>query len=347
MIDACCPKCGRIHHVGDEHAGFLMVCSGCGGVLPIVQMPGYAAHPIQPIGPGASGPTQRVPPKKVEGWQNLGQSLGRSMRFRLSKPAWAILVFAVAMTLIVISETRSSNQQPRDDKPAGDQNPTTLPAEAPEAPEPTLPQTNAPAQTNQDNPGTDQPTASTAPPPNPSIPKPIQPRPHRDLGVDLALPLFSRVSLMDFTDPNGKVVRNIAANDVLVLVDRAPTNGWLDVIDVRSGKEGWVDQDDVQIQLTQHPEQAAKLTEEYVGSDDPPEVSVENATDKVLSLKIGQKSYSLEAGSTISVSLPAGTYSYYAWEPGVIPDKGRDDWKSGYKYTWKFYVRTVAGLSQP
>jgi hypothetical protein len=147
---------------------------------------------------------------------------------------------------------------------------------------------------------------------------------------------------MDFTDPKGAVIRNIAANDVLVLVSRTPTNGYLDVIDVRSGKEGWVDQDDVRIQLTQHPEQAAKLTEEYLGSDDPPEVSVENATGDALSLKVGERSYTLQAGSKLTVSLPAGTYGYYAWEPGVIPAEGRDDWKSGYRYNWKFYLKTVS-----
>ncbi len=344
MIDACCPKCGRIHHVGAEHAGFLMVCTGCGGVLPIVQMSGYTGRPNQPIRPGSSEPTERVAPKKVEGWQKVGQELGRSLSFRLSKPAWAILAFAIAMTSIVIWETRPSKLQP--DRETQSQIPNTSSAESPQAPEQQLPEASSPVQTNQENPGGDEP-ANTTTPPNSSSPKPIKPRPHRDLGVDIALPVYSRVSLMDFTDPNGKVIRNIAADDILVLVDRTPTNGWLDVIDVRSGKEGWVNQDDVKIQLTQHPEQAAKLTEEYVGSDDPPEVSVENATDRVLSLKIEQSSYSIEAGSTVSVSLPPGTYSYYAWEPGVIPDRGRDDWKSGYKYTWKFYVRTVAGLSQP
>ncbi len=340
MIDACCPKCGRIHHVGDEHAGFLMVCSGCGGVIPIVQMSGYVARSNQPIGPGSSGPTQRVSPKKVEGWQKFGQGLGRGMRVRLSKPGWAVLAFAVAMTLIVISETRSSKLQLDQENRPESQNPATSPAESPQPPGQQVPETNTPVQTNQENPGADEPASATHPS-NPAGPKPIQPRSHRDVGVDLALPVYSRVSLMDFSDPNGKVVRNIGANDVLPLVDRTPTNGWFDVIDVRSGKEGWVDQDDVQIQLTQHPKQAAKLTEEYVGSDDPPEVSVENATGDTLSLKIGEKPYTLQAGSKLAISLPAGTYSYYAWEPRVIPAEGRDDWKAGYKYTWKFYLRTI------
>ena len=214
MIDACCPKCGRIHHVGDEHAGFLMVCSDCGGVLPIVQMSGYAARPNQPVGPGASAPTQRVPSKKIEGWQKLGQGLGRSMRISLSKPAWAVLIFAIAMTLIVISETRSSKQQPDQENQPGNQNPATSPAESPEAPEQQATETNTPAQTTQENPGTDEPP-STTPPLNQAGPKPIRPRPHRDIGVDLALPTYSRIALMDEPDPNGTIVRNIAPNDVL------------------------------------------------------------------------------------------------------------------------------------
>lgn len=142
-------------------------------------------------------------------------------------------------------------------------------------------------------------------------------------------------------DPNGAVVRNVTANDVLVLVDRTPSNGWFDVIDVRSGKEGWVNQDDVQISLTKHPERAAQFTEENLGSNDPPDVLVENTTGGMMTLKIGEKKYTVQPGSTLTVSLPAGTYSYYATEAGLIPAFGQDDWKLGYRYTWKFYVKTI------
>jgi hypothetical protein len=268
-----------------------MVCSGCAEVIPIAPMYGQAAQPNPSSRQTPIGTAQRVSPAKVKDWQKLGQ--GRGLRVHLSKPAWAVLVFAAAMTLIVISETRSSKLQPDQENQPESQNPAASPAESPQPHEQQVPETNTPVQTNQENPGAHEP-ASTTPPPNPAGPKPIQPRPHRDIGVDLALPVYSRVSLMDFTDPNGTVVKNIMANDLLVLVDRTPTTGWFDVIDVRSGKEAWVDQDDVKIQLTQHPEQAAKLTEQYVGSDDPPEVSVQNATGDTLSLKIGEKPYTLQ-----------------------------------------------------
>jgi hypothetical protein len=83
------------------------------------------------------------------------------------------------------------------------------------------------------------------------------------------------------------------------------------------------------------------MTEEYLGSDDPPEVSVENSTGNVMNLKVAEKLYTLQPGSTLSISLPAGTYSYYATEAGVIPSMGRDEWKVGYRYTWKFYLRSA------
>jgi hypothetical protein len=145
---------------------------------------------------------------------------------------------------------------------------------------------------------------------------------------------------MDFTDPKGTIIRNVTTNDVLVLVSRIPTNGYLDVIDVRSGKEGWVDQDDVQIQLTRQPERAAQFTEEYVGSDDPPEVSVENATDSELNLKIEESFYTVGRNATQTIPLSGGTYSYYATEPGAIPAMGKQNFKRGYRYTWKFWIET-------
>ncbi|MGP8250786.1 MAG: SH3 domain-containing protein [Terracidiphilus sp.] len=182
--------------------------------------------------------------------------------------------------------------------------------------------------------------AQPSPAATPAGPKPAQPRPHRDLGVDVASPTYSHVSLMDTPDTNGAVVRSVTANDVLVLVDRTPSNGWYDVIDVRSGKEGWVSQDDVQISFTKHPEQAAKFTEEYTGSDDPPEISVENATSGVLNLKVDGNFYSVQPNSTISISLSGGSSSYYATEPGAIPAMGKKDFERGYRYSWRFWIET-------
>lgn len=91
---------------------------------------------------------------------------------------------------------------------------------------------------------------------------------------------------MDFGDRSPKVVRHISSNDVLVLVNRVASDGWFDVVDVKSGSEGWVKQREVKISLTQHPGQGPQMIEENVGSDVLPKVSVENSTGKVMNLKI-------------------------------------------------------------
>jgi len=169
---------------------------------------------------------------------------------------------------------------------------------------------------------------------------PAKQKPHRDLGVDLAIPIRTRIPLMDSPESNAKQIRAVSDIDLLVLIDREPTHDWYNVIDVRTGKEGWVNGDDVRISLTKHPIPAAKFSEEYVGPDAAPEVVVANQTSGHLSLKVEGTFYTLKPNSQLPVAVSAGTFSFYATEPGAIPAQGRQEFKRGYRYTWKFWIET-------
>jgi hypothetical protein len=166
------------------------------------------------------------------------------------------------------------------------------------------------------------------------------PKPRRDIGVDLAIPTRSTVSLLDGHESTSSLIRVVSERNVLVLLERVPQNGWYNVIDVQSGKEGWVKENDVKISLTNHPRPQARFTEDYVGSDTAPDVVVLNQTSGDLSLKVEGTFYTLKPHAQLPVSVPAGTFSYYATEPGVIPAQGRQEFKRGYRYTWKFWIET-------
>lgn len=173
-----------------------------------------------------------------------------------------------------------------------------------------------------------------------SSPSPPRHRVPRDIGVDTAKPLHDRTAIMTAPDASAKLIRFVSAQDTLALVNPTPQDGWLDVIDVRSGKEGWINAEDAQINLTKHPNAAPRFSEEYTGSDQAPEVIVVNQSDEVLNLKIGETRYKVQPNTQLPLSLGAGTVSFYATVPGAIPAIGDEDFKRGYRYNWRFWVET-------
>jgi hypothetical protein len=142
------------------------------------------------------------------------------------------------------------------------------------------------------------------------------------------------------SNPNEEAtqIRTVSDRDTLVLIDRNPQSGWYDVIDVLSGREGWVRADSVEIELTKHPAPVSKFSEQYVGSDAPPKVTVINQTLRSLGLKIGVDYFTVPPHSQLPVPLTEGTFSYYGTVPEAIPAMGTQTFKRGYEYTWKFWI---------
>jgi ribosomal protein S27E len=348
MIDACCPKCGRIHHVGEEHAGFLMKCEGCGQVIPITSgdrhdlwTPAQQAKRTEPT---------RVTPLKT----NTGNNNDKRRFMHLSNWAWLLIACGGVCIVLVLYSVYGDRQQgvvstaSKQVNKTSEAEPWAEAARQTPTPEPNSPAKDqdsaaprtfiVPVQEEAMNPqALDQAGLEGS---DPTKPRPVQPKLHRDMGVDLAIPIYTHIALMERPDASAERKRTVPASAVLVLLDREPTDDWFDVIDVRSGKEGWVNKEDVQIDLTKHPAPPAKFSEEYTGSDAPPDIIVENQSSGELSLKMGGSLYSIQPNSQLSLSPPGGAYSYYAMEPGVMPAMGEQAFKRGYSYTWRFWVET-------
>ena len=356
MIDLRCPRCGTEHHAGEEHLGKALRCSRCGDPIQILRQ-GVPRDSSEAADAAAKG---RV---AVAG-RNVNMDRGR---FRAGASHWSrarILAIAACAIVAVLGclfylHARRSIQQGANDggmqvHTFGSESQT--PASAAPAQQPAvgdvasgtgyLPSaaprqgvgTTADAQSSQLGGGFRTPAKSGGPwgdnEPRNRIPAP------RDVGADLAIPVRSMVAFVEEPDASAATIRKVSERDTLVLIDREPRNGWYDVIDVRSGREGWVNQNDVEIIFTKHPEASAKFSEEYLGSDAAPKVDVVNQTSDSLDLKVGQTYYTVQPKSQISVPIPAGTFSYYATEPGVIPAMGKQEFKRGYGYTWTFWVET-------
>jgi hypothetical protein len=160
----------------------------------------------------------------------------------------------------------------------------------------------------------------------------------KDIGVDVAIPNRAQIRMMDGPSPNATQILTIGARDTLALIERQPTNGWFNVIHVRSGKEGWVNGADVRLAFTTHPLPPPVFSEEYVGRDAAPVLKVINKTDRELSLRIDDSRYTVASGKSLEVSHPGGACKFFASAPGAIPLSGTREWKRGHRYEWTFWI---------
>jgi len=163
-------------------------------------------------------------------------------------------------------------------------------------------------------------------------------QPQRDLGIDTAQPISPRTDLREEPSEQSAVVRTVTRRDLLALIHRAPKDGWYDVIDIHSGDGGWVRQSDVSIVLTEHPLPPAKFSEEYVGTNSAPEVTVANQTSSTLNLRIGDASPQKLQPGEHQIPIPEGTLDFYATVPDAIPAHGRETFRRGYRYKWSFWI---------
>jgi hypothetical protein len=86
------------------------------------------------------------------------------------------------------------------------------------------------------------------------------------------------------------------------------------------------------------------FTATYVGGNRPPEVEVFNVTDRTLYIDLGQgtmTAYTIPSGQSKTIQLIDGNYNYKATAPRVSPLQGKEDFKRGYRYTWRFKIITV------
>jgi hypothetical protein len=79
----------------------------------------------------------------------------------------------------------------------------------------------------------------------------------------------------------------------------------------------------------------------YVGGNRPPEVEVFNDSDRTLYLDLGQNKlipYTIPPKTSKTFNLTNGFYNFKATAPRVVPLEGQQEFKKGYKYSWRFTI---------
>jgi len=87
------------------------------------------------------------------------------------------------------------------------------------------------------------------------------------------------------------------------------------------------------------------FTATYVGGNRLPTVEIFNDTDRTMYFDFGQErmtAYTIPSRGSQKINLSeAGNYKYKASAPRVRSDEGQEMFKTGYAYSWRFYIVTV------
>lgn len=80
----------------------------------------------------------------------------------------------------------------------------------------------------------------------------------------------------------------------------------------------------------------------YVGGNKPPQITVKNDANVILTLNFGSLNYTVPAGQTQTIeTTQGGNYNFTASAPGVESLTGQKNFEVGYVYTWRFYIVTT------
>lgn len=167
--------------------------------------------------------------------------------------------------------------------------------------------------------------------------------PGRDPGVDLAVTSFAVSNLR--AEPGyateTDAIRLLPEGATLSLIDRAPRGAFFHVIDAESGDEGWIHFAVIDRALTTEPREGSGFEAERTYTATAPTLTIENGTPKTLRLRLNGALYVLDPGASRELQLSAGPVSYYGWVAGALPDSGNERLENGFRYSWRFYIKTV------
>ena len=163
---------------------------------------------------------------------------------------------------------------------------------------------------------------------------------HVDLGIDTAR-VKTQTVLFVSPDTSSAKISVLYADDLTVLVSRNVQNGWRNVIQYSSGRQGWVLSNRLFPPFyTKHPSPGTVLTGVPLGTTTPPIIEVTNDTDVNLYLHLENLAeVSVRPHQTKSLQVRAGIFSFNAAAPNVSPDFGHMAFLDGIRYTLHFSVR--------
>lgn len=164
-----------------------------------------------------------------------------------------------------------------------------------------------------------------------------------DPGIDTAM-VKTQTNLFVNPDTNSAKISALRPGDLTVLVSRDVQNGWLNVIQFSSGRQGWVRSNRLfSPSYTKRPSSGTVLTGVSLGTETPPIIEVTNDTNVNLYLHLDNLAeVSVSPHQTKFLKVRAGIFSFNAAGPNLRPDFGHMAFLDGERYPWHFFVRAAS-----
>lgn len=156
--------------------------------------------------------------------------------------------------------------------------------------------------------------------------------------VDLGIVNTDFVVLKSSPDNSASNIKTLVPGDLVTLVGRTPVDGWLKVIDYKSGDIGWVNIGNIEVKFGDI-EEEEKFLERSAGTyGEDPVIIIKNDTNTSVSFGFGDQIHTIGPYRSLSLDIKPGNYKYFVSSPGAIPLIGKESFQSGYNYTWTLYL---------
>ena len=157
-------------------------------------------------------------------------------------------------------------------------------------------------------------------------------------GVDYGT-VQSATALFQDSSASSPQVGPLAPGAVVVLVSREPSNGFLDVIKISTGREGWVRRNRVKIHYTNHHNPEIQLSSDASNGVGDPTLNIKNNSERDLYLRISSlPEIDVPGYSSKQVTVSPGVHGYNASSANVLPQFGQSAFATGMVYSWTYIL---------
>ena len=152
--------------------------------------------------------------------------------------------------------------------------------------------------------------------------------------------ITSKVNFREQPSTTASILCSLKPGTLIFIISLDTSEDFYNIIDIKTNTEGYVNKKFVEIgKLVKENEQGIFTPNGQSTSYDP-EIEIFNNTNIILTLKLNSQIYSFDPQEKRTLTVSAGTISYRASAPGIIPNFGSENIEGNRSYTWQFYIIT-------
>lgn len=150
--------------------------------------------------------------------------------------------------------------------------------------------------------------------------------------------ITSKVNFRELPSKEASIIGSLIPGTQIFIVSLETDDDFYNIIDIKTNTEGYVNKRFVKIGKLLKENEQGIFTPNGQSTSSDPEIEIFNNTKIILTLKLNSENYSFSPHEKRTLTMPAGTISYRASAPGVIPNFGSETIRGNQGYTWQFYI---------